>query len=273
MRWIALDIDGTLTCKLDSIPEPVSNYLESLSKDGWNIMILTGRAFSYFSHVKYAFKFPYYLALQNGADILKMPEKKLVKRTYLTIEDLKTVETIYEGEEDLIVYSGFEQGDFCYFRPEKFSSHLLDHIEHLKTLSAKPWQQVKAFDFHADFSFPLIKCFGAKESMRKIEERLNLTSNIQAAMIADPIGKIIHFNLVTHSSATKGNALRSIIGSNRTKLIAAGDDRNDLSMFKEADVRIVMETAPKEVLAHADIIAPPASACGIIEALEKAIKL
>jgi len=44
-------------------------------------------------------------------------------------------------------------------------------------------------------------------------------------------------------------------------------------MLRVADVRIVMSTAPQEVLEEADIVAPPVEQCGIIVGLEEAIKL
>lgn len=142
-----------------------------------------------------------------------------------------------------------------------------EHLERLKR-HGRPWQVVESFDFHADFSFPLIKCYGAKETMERIEKKLNEHPAIEAAMIGDPIGKKAHFNLIT--AVTKGSALLSILDGDQGKVIAAGDDRNDLSMFAVAHVSIVMETAPQELLLQADIIAPAASRCGIIEALEMA---
>lgn len=268
--WIALDIDGTLTAEIDSIPGEVSRYLETLVHEGWNILILTGRALSYFNSVMNAFSFPYYLAIQNGADILKMPEMKLVNRQYLTTKELKVIEKLHLSEEDMIIYSGFEQGDFCYFRPHKFSKPLLEHLDHLKKYSPQPWKQMETFDFASDFSFPLIKCFGNEETIRKIEVELNLIPSLHASTIRDPVTKRHHFNIVTHRHSTKGKALRSIVGDSALRIIAAGDDRNDLSMFAEADISIVMETAPKDVLAVADIIAPSAAKHGIIEALQKA---
>ena len=271
--WIALDVDGTLTAELHSIPAQVTQYLECLAAQGWNILILTGRAFSICKLVTAAFSFPYFLGVQNGADILKMPEAKLLSRRYLTGKDIIHIEQIYQGKEDLIIYSGYEKGDFCYYRPERFSPQFLTHLEHLQRQCPVRWKEVKSFDFSPDFAFPLVKCFGHQGHLREEEEKLNQSPSLQAAMISDPIGKMFHFNLVTHQQATKGEALKKIIGAQnpRGKIIAAGDDRNDLSMFAEADIRIVMETAPKDVLCQADIIAPPASKCGIIEALEKAL--
>lgn len=270
--WIALDVDGTLTAAFDSIPAQVTQYLEQLAGQGWNILILTGRALSICKLVTSAFTFPYFLGVQNGADILKMPEEQLLQRQYLTSKEIANIEEIYQGKEDLIIYSGYEKGDFCYYRPERFSQTLLTHLTHLQKQCPVPWKEVNSFDFSADFAFPLIKCFGHQEHLRIEEEKLNKIPSLQAAMIGDPIGKVLHFNLVTHFQATKGQALKKIIGAGaRGKIIAAGDDRNDLSMFAEADVSIVMETAPKDVLAKADIIASAAAKCGIIAALEKAI--
>ncbi|HSX12568.1 MAG TPA: HAD hydrolase family protein, partial [Rhabdochlamydiaceae bacterium] len=155
--------------------------------------------------------------------------------------------------------------------PHKFSKEMLIHLEHLKKYSPKPWKQMDSFDFESDFSFPLIKCYGKEETVRKIESELNLLPNLHASTIRDPVTKKVHFNIVTHRQSTKGQALRSIVGKTNKKIIAAGDDRNDLSMFAEADVKIVMETAPKDVLAVADIIAPSAAQLGIIEGLKQAI--
>jgi hydroxymethylpyrimidine pyrophosphatase-like HAD family hydrolase len=57
----------------------------------------------------------------------------------------------------------------------------------------------------------------------------------------------------------------------RGKVIAAGDDYNDESMLKVADVKVVMATAPQDLLLKADVVAPAASEEGIIAGLEAAI--
>jgi hydroxymethylpyrimidine pyrophosphatase-like HAD family hydrolase len=77
----------------------------------------------------------------------------------------------------------------------------------------------------------------------------------------------------THPEVSKGHAVldfKRICGPS-VKVIAAGDDNNDLPMLAAADVKVVMGTAPKTVLEVADIIAPPASQEGIIAGLTQAI--
>jgi hydroxymethylpyrimidine pyrophosphatase-like HAD family hydrolase len=52
------------------------------------------------------------------------------------------------------------------------------------------------------------------------------------------------------------------------KVITAGDDENDMSLFQVADIKIAMSHAPERLKEKADLIAPPTQDCGIIHALE-----
>lgn len=272
---IALDVDGTITADLLSVPKKVVDYLQQLISKGWKITFLTGRTLSFAAPILAHFNFPYLLVLQNGADILEMPQKKLLKRHYLTQTQLLEIERGCKGQkEDFVIYAGYEQGDFCYFRPEKCSKKLLEYFKKLEQLCDEPWKAVKAFDFDSKECFPLVKCFGDENEMKALNECLNHNASICATLIRDPVDRNLYLNLVTHHAATKGEALKWIKHHFAVRsIIAAGDDRNDIAMLEEADVRIVMETAPQEVLTHADIIAKSAASCGLIDALKKALQL
>ena len=43
-KWIALDIDGTLTAERDAIPEEVVHFLTELAGE-WRFLFVTGRPF------------------------------------------------------------------------------------------------------------------------------------------------------------------------------------------------------------------------------------
>ncbi|MCB1117940.1 MAG: HAD family phosphatase, partial [Chlamydiia bacterium] len=66
---IALDIDGTLTDGSRLIPDQVVNYLHGLHDSGWQIALITGRMYSFAKRAIANMNFPYYLGIQNGADI------------------------------------------------------------------------------------------------------------------------------------------------------------------------------------------------------------
>ena len=65
--WIALDIDGTITLDKYSVPQPVIDYLGSLSRSGWRIALATGRPYAFASMALSKFDFPYVFLVQNGS--------------------------------------------------------------------------------------------------------------------------------------------------------------------------------------------------------------
>jgi HAD superfamily hydrolase (TIGR01484 family) len=271
--WIALDIDGTITDQIHHVPNEVHCYLKSLCEQGWEIALITGRPFSFAHTVLQAFDFPYFLAVQNGADIFHMPTQKLVSRTYLSGEAVTLLEEIYTGyEEDFLIYAGYQKGDFCYYRPARFTAALQSHLEKIQAISPEPWKAVESFEFARQETFPLIKCLGSEQFMQEVHTALSPIEGVLSTLIRDPLTTGIFLNLVTDRRANKGSALERIIEQTgkRGTLIAAGDDRNDISMLKVATFKIVMQTAPIDMHALADILAPSAADLGIIRALKEA---
>ncbi len=273
--WIALDIDGTITDKTHHAPKEVVRFLHALEEKGWEIVFITGRTFSFGYSVVKEFDFPFYLAIQNGADILLMPHKERVARHYLDDNVIPILEEAYRGEkEDFLLYAGYERGDFCYYRPNRFSSVMAEHLKKIMALSPEPWKPLENFDFEKGISFPLAKCLGTKEAMERINAKLQAVPTVSATMIRDPLGEDIYLILVTAKPATKGNALgivKEVIGDGGLT-IAAGDDLNDISMLLAADIKIVMDSAPPEMLPLATIVAKHGKQHGIIEALTQAIQ-
>ena len=106
---------------------------------------------------------------------------------------------------------------------------------------------------------------------RAIEHDLHL----HAPLNRDPFNPDYYVIQATHPKATKGEVLKDFIQINQIRgpLIAAeGDDNNDLSMLKIADIKVVMANAPEELLKLADVIAPPANHDGIVQGLRQAIE-
>ena len=271
---ICLDIDGTLTADPFSVPQKVWECLESLYAKGWQFLFSTGRPYSFAAQLFTNVKFPFFLSLQNGADLLQMPEKKLLFQDHLSSLFIPQLDVLYKDmEEDFLVYSGFAKGDFCYYRPKRFSLKMLEHLEVVKSIVPEPWQAKEDFTFTPTDSFPLIKSLGTKKQMEDLEQKLRSFPMVYATCICDPLSKKnVYLNLITSSSATKGEVIKKIrsILPPDSFFIAAGEDRNDIPMLREADFAIVMKNAHQELLPLADILAEPAKDLGIIEALWKA---
>ena len=195
---IALDIDGTITDKNHLIPSEVADFFSTLYSKGWQFIFITGRPFSFAFAALSKLRFPYLLGVQNGADLIKMPEKKYIQNFYLNSDILETLETIYKDkEEDFLIYTGFKKGDFCYYRPAHFSKQGTAYLERLQKLGEEPWIPLDNFNGSECESFPLIKCFGKKSEMEEIAKKLQPFEDIQVCVIKDPANTDIFLLLIT----------------------------------------------------------------------------
>ncbi len=271
--WIALDIDGTITLDKYSVPQPVTDLLRRLQGDGWNIAMATGRPFAFASMALSAFDFPYTFLPQNGSVVLEMPGKQLLFKRYISTSSIPLVEKAYEGiDTDFLIYAGYEKGDFCYWRPHRFAPDELRYLKDLRKRQKEEWRTVDHFSELRD-DFPLIKCFGRHAQMDRVAERLRDTGAFQVAKIRDPFEEGIYLLLVTDAKASKGASLQEVFQrrGRGARVIAAGDDENDLSLLEVADVKIAMAHAPPSLQRVATFIAPPTQDLGIIQALQMAL--
>ncbi len=271
---ICLDIDGTITADPYTIPEKVVTFLRRLYLDGWQFLFVTGRTFTFAAKTLCEIDFPYFFAVQNGADLLLMPEVKCLSQEYLLAEVIPKIEEVEKNfREGFLIYAGWQKGDFCYYNPSAFSSDMLGHIEKIRALSSAPWKEQNVFEFSLEDSFPLLKSLGTKEDMFLLNQKLKKMTDIEATFIKDPLGHDVYLNLITAPKATKGDIVRKVRSyfPSGAVFIGAGDDYNDISLLKEVDIAIAMETSPKELLALGDIIARSARQEGIFEALLEAV--
>lgn len=265
----ASDIDNTLTDKRHLIPDEVALYLTELHEKNCEIIFLTGRTFSFAYRSLDKFSFPYHLAVQHGAEVLQMPEKKILMRNFLPIEIVFEVEMMAE----CIVYSGFETGDFCYCRRERYSKEMQDYFALLEEKASAPWVNVADWKEVKQKSIPLIKCFDSDpKRLNKVQKKLHQRVKINSAIIQDTVDPSLYILLITHSDACKGKSLEKLLTLKGWDypIIAAGDDNNDIELLKRGTISIAMEKGPEALKKEADIIAKSSHENGIIEALEKA---
>lgn len=240
---LALDLDGTLVDRFNPISENMISLLRLFQKQGAKIVFITGRMYSFASLALKFVDFPYILALQNGADIVKMPSKILMKRNYVLVKEL--IFRLKEIKVPYIFYTGIDKGDFCYYQKSIFNQKDLVYLEELKKISQKPWQEYHSLEEIADLSVPLVKFFGCEKELIPLEK---IFSDFSASCIQDSVDKRKSILLLTSPEASKGKAVHFFKEMFcPSMIIAAGDDRNDLSLFSEADYSIAMPHAPDEL--------------------------
>lgn len=273
---IALDIDGTLTSETHQVHPEVIKFLTSLAEEKWEFIFITGRPFQWGFQSLYDLPFSYALAVQNGALTLEMPTREILNKQYLTPSIFPAIESICEKEQtDFVVYLGWEYNDWCYYRPDHFDPSLLEYLNRRCTFLKEKWQPVPDFTSLPASTVASLKCFAKEENQAiRLGRQVEAKTELHAPINRDPFDPNYFVIQMTHPEATKGHALKHFMQSFPTSVpvIAAGDDYNDLSMLKIANVKVVMNTAPDDLKVIADVVAPAASENGIIEGLKKAIE-
>jgi hydroxymethylpyrimidine pyrophosphatase-like HAD family hydrolase len=273
---LGLDIDGTLTNEHHVLPELVVSFLTELYHQGWCLVFITGREYVYAMQALCAFDVPFYLAVQNGADLIKMPEKLHIKSFYMDNFIIKDLQPLFEKANlDFLLYSGFEKGDFCYFRPSKHKPDILELLKAMEKRSAKPWRVVQDFSIEHQHAFPLIKALGFENDFVGLKPYVINNHPLNFVSIKNPKAPDYSFLLITHKLATKKEALQYFMENFDLPrpLIVAGDDQNDKESLEFADVKVVMDNAPINLKSFADVLAPLSTKHGIIPGLKQALKL
>ena len=95
---IALDIDGTITSSKDALEPEVGRYLNQLTAEGWRIIFITGRTYSFAKPILVDIEGDFFVAVQNGAALYEMPQEKCVKKNDLSTELLGRLEPLFQNE-------------------------------------------------------------------------------------------------------------------------------------------------------------------------------
>ena len=270
---IALDIDGTITTQRHTIDPSVVNYLHELMED-FLLIFISGRTFSFARPILSHLIGNYHFAVQNGAALYQMPQIRQIKKHYLKAEAIALLDPFFSEEPGgLLIESGQEKDDVCYYKPADFAPEELEYIEKRISFSPETWIPLTSFNELDLKEFPVGKYFAPQNEARRVADTIHQIPGFNVVVIHDPFREGSHLAHINHFEASKGHILEEFIAMQSTKLpvIAAGDDYNDVAMLKKSDIKIVMSNAPEDLHHHADILAPPASEQGIIHALKKAI--
>lgn len=272
--WLALDVDGTLTEQVDQIPKEVIEALRGYEASGWKIAIVTGRSPAFARKALDVFPFPWTLIAQNGASAYEMPQAKRFFTQFLPLEILPVFHRICRGvSAGMVIYLDREEGNEARFCAKEFDEAHRAILETWNRRQKEHWVSVDSFE-EISTPFPIAKMMAFPEDIDHLEAGLKSVSPLcSTTRLRDPFDDRFAILLVTAKKATKGQTLQAVLEEKGRgeRVIAAGDDLNDLSLLDAADVKIAMPHAPAILREKADLIAPPTKENGIITALRKVI--
>jgi Cof subfamily protein (haloacid dehalogenase superfamily) len=260
---LVADLDGTLLDGDGKVPENTKIAINILKQKGFIVTIATGRMLKRAEPVAREIGINYPLICYNGALVTDIYNNRILLDKPIPTEDLVSA---------LICLKNWNY-DVIIFENETLVAD---------KMTENTWWYIKKSDgvichFVRDLPFYILQnnvesykiyAMGDATGDKGIPKDLvaGLSSSLEVA-----IAEKNHLE-ITLKGVTKGNAVNFLAQSNKVpydKIIAVGDDHNDISMIKSAGLGIAMGNSSEAIKSCADYITGTNKDNGILQLLEK----
>jgi Cof subfamily protein (haloacid dehalogenase superfamily) len=261
IRLVALDLDGTLLGEPPVITSGVKAALQQVRERGIHLAIVTGRmhqtAIPYFHEVQATLP----LVSYQGA-LIKQPANNTIYRhqpvPFAVAKDL------------LEAFQGYGLPVHVYLHDQLYiQAPVTEHS--LRYLARTGVTPVVIPDLGAILTDSPTKLLAFWEKHDEVLWQ-NLCNRFDPAIV-HLTRSTAEFVEAVHPMGNKGEAVRylaeEILGCKQEEVFAIGDYFNDLEMLRYAGVGVAMGSAPDEVKAAANWVAPTVEEDGVRVALER----
>ena len=248
------DLDGTLI-GADAVPSKFTlDTVNRLSNDGMMISLATSRSLSDAKQILKDFRFKTPIITMNGTFItdISSPSRKTLH--HLTLEReaaIKSIEILENMSCPPNVFF-FKNEDLDVEYRAEANEHQ-SYFNRLRERSYRSFRQVENYNEQDDIVF--IAAVGEEDAVKSAANLIAPEFLFNCTCYEDVYRKGMWFIEITSRYANKALAakrLKELTGADR--VVAFGDNHNDLPLFSVADLKIAVSNATDEVKAAADII-------------------
>ncbi len=251
IRLVALDLDETTLRTGGNLSEYTRHALEEADRNGIQIVVASGRAFSALPKAVTDLPFTEYAIASNGANIYEVKTGKRVMAKFLEKEAVMKILDIAR-EEGLLV-EGFIDG-------VPYSQQ--DYVEDTGRLNrtGRNAQYVQSTRRPVEDIFAFLRqaeCLDSvnllvEEQERKPAVRKRVEEEVKGIYLTTSADVLLE---TANKDAGKGPALRELakmLGIDREEIAAFGNAENDIDMIRFAGTGVAVANAAEEVRAAAD---------------------
>ena len=266
-RLIAIDMDGTLLNSQDKISERNRRALLKAINNGIHIVLTTGRIYksALYYYKQIGLNSP--IIACNGA-VIASSEGDIIFEKFIDNRALK--EIINLAEENDMYYHFYDRDKFYYKTSKKEFANYYGYYERNYVTQdielirfENPWDIV---DLSSLRYHKAVFIDNEPDRLLNFRRRLRDVKGIS-------VSKSWHNNIeVMNEEVSKGNAVKFLAESlniDSSKVIAIGDNENDVSMFKVAGLSIAMGNGDKIAKEQANVITDTNDEDGVAKAIEK----
>ena len=240
---IAFDLDGTILRDDGSISEDTLEILRTAASKGCVMVPTTGRTLSEIPPVLIDASVFRYLILANGASVMDMEEEiEILKGLIPTETAVEMYRKLLGLEVPFVAYS--EGVAFC---DEKYMSNLVSFyapkgkhyaqiIENMRFVASMP-------DFFAKTGRTVEKIFINQAPEEKRQSIIEYAEKTPGLAVSESSPMNLEINATDISKGAALEALGTLLGITRARIMAVGDGVNDLTMLAYAGFSVAVANA------------------------------
>lgn len=240
------DLDGTLLREDKSISEKNRRALEYFKKNGGMFSIMTGRMSFVLDPTIKATKPNAPVGFGNGLGIYDFENNQKLSLRFVDPSVLTIVEKVYRDFPEIGIEIATHDKIYCVRVNETVKKHLSDENIPLVMTGVK------------EFSLPIAKILFAARPEVLENFILQISKEEDAGKFQLLRSDKLYFEILP-KDVGKGELLlqlAELLGIDKEKTIAIGDNDNDVSMLLAAQLGIAVENAAKSAKDAADMVAP-----------------
>lgn len=268
IKIILLDLDGTLLNSQKKISAANFDALQQAAQNGVHIVPCTGRFFRGMPQVVRELPFIRYAITINGAEVLDIPENKVLYNAEI---DASRADEVFALLDTLpVIYDCFQDGWGWMERSMQeraaqyvSSQHTLDMIQNLRD-GVEDFRDVMR---KRGRGVQKIQMFFADMEVRAQSFPM-LTQALPDLVVTSSIVNNIEINSPLAQKGLALHALCQALDVSIEQTMAFGDGLNDISMLQAASLGIAMGNADADVKAAADFLTDSNDCDGVATALK-----
>lgn len=281
MKLFITDLDGTLLDKEDHASDINLQALHNLKKQGYEIVIASGRQYSVITKMGFDALSPYVIS-QNGS-IVYDPQGNVLYKNALSTK--QAYEVCCYCDEHNFLYLVYTADEMLARLPKNVMHQLYDVAKEgsqseeellnkmemfysmyatLPSFDDAQYQKVKTQE---DMVYKIEVSAKNKESFKPLESHFNGVLSISSSWDTN--------REITASSVNKGNAVKALCEHLNLTLedcVAIGDNQNDIEMLEYCGTSIAMGNASQAIQTICDMTTLPCVEHGVAEAIKQLLK-
>lgn len=248
------DLDGTLLNNDGGLPEYTTAVLNNMISGGMYFTFATARTIYSAKPITSGLDINVPCILNNGASVYDMQTGEYVKNAYFQRSTAGKVLSAFRADNVYCFMFKFVDNILSTFYDKVTDELMQSYVAERKDKFLQPFYECSDLVNEIDGSEIYINSTGSYESLLPVRNAVAEIDGADCAFYKDTYTD--KWFLETFSSeASKANGLKFLREKyGFTKVVAFGDNLNDLSMFSQADLKIAVGNAKPELKEKADFV-------------------